>query len=104
MYTLIDSHEDLMFLNQELINRPYVAVDTEFRRTHKGEVERIKNNPCVFAAAGFGEVQGIDDFAATQDCCRSKIRRRPAYEYAHQNNPWMYFGFLFLDQANADQL
>ena len=35
MYTLIDSHEDLMFLNQELINRPYVAVDTEFRRTHK---------------------------------------------------------------------
>jgi len=35
LYTLIDSHEDLMFLNQELINRPYVAVDTEFRRTHK---------------------------------------------------------------------
>ena len=35
MYTFINSLDDLAFLNKELLNRPYVAVDTEFRRTTK---------------------------------------------------------------------
>ena len=35
MFTFIDSLEDLDFLNNELINKPYVGVDTEFRRTNK---------------------------------------------------------------------
>lgn len=35
MYTFINSIDDLDFLNQELITKPYVAVDTEFRRTNK---------------------------------------------------------------------
>lgn len=33
MFTFIDSIEDLAFLNKELLQRPYVGVDTEFRRT-----------------------------------------------------------------------
>ncbi|MEL0310147.1 MAG: ribonuclease D, partial [Gammaproteobacteria bacterium] len=35
MYTLIDSLEDLTFLNSELLSKPYVGIDTEFRRTTK---------------------------------------------------------------------
>ena len=35
MYTLIESIEDLEFLNQELLTKPFVGVDTEFRRTTK---------------------------------------------------------------------
>ena len=35
MFTLIDSLEDLAFLNKELLQKPYVGVDTEFRRTTK---------------------------------------------------------------------
>ena len=35
MFTFIDSIEDLAFLNKELLQRPYVGVDTEFRRTTK---------------------------------------------------------------------
>ena len=35
MYTFINSLDDLAFLNKELLNKPYVAVDTEFRRTTK---------------------------------------------------------------------
>mgnify|MGYP000392006418 FL=1 len=35
MFTYIDSLEDLEFLNQELNQKPFVAVDTEFRRTTK---------------------------------------------------------------------
>ncbi len=35
MFTYIDSLEDLSFLNQELLQQPYVALDTEFRRTTK---------------------------------------------------------------------
>ena len=35
MYTLIDSIEDLAYLNGELLNKPYLGVDTEFRRTTK---------------------------------------------------------------------
>lgn len=35
MYTFIDSIEDLSFLNDELLSKPYLAVDTEFRRTTK---------------------------------------------------------------------
>ena len=35
MFTFIDSIEDLAFLNQELLRRPHVAIDTEFRRTTK---------------------------------------------------------------------
>ena len=35
MFTFIDSIEDLAFLNRELLQKPYVGVDTEFRRTTK---------------------------------------------------------------------
>lgn len=35
MFTLIDSLDDLSFLNQELTRKPYLGVDTEFRRTTK---------------------------------------------------------------------
>lgn len=35
MYTFIDSIDDLAFLNEELLKKPYVGVDTEFRRTTK---------------------------------------------------------------------
>jgi len=35
LFTYIDSLEDLSFLNQELLQQPYVALDTEFRRTTK---------------------------------------------------------------------
>lgn len=35
MYTYIDSLDDLAFLNAELLEKPFVGVDTEFRRTTK---------------------------------------------------------------------
>ena len=35
MYTLIESIDDLAFLNKELLKKPFVGVDTEFRRTTK---------------------------------------------------------------------
>lgn len=35
MFTFIDSIEDLAFLNEELLLKSYVGVDTEFRRTTK---------------------------------------------------------------------
>ena len=35
MYTLINSLEDLAFLNKELLQKEFVGVDTEFRRTTK---------------------------------------------------------------------
>ena len=35
MFTLIESKEDLDFLNKELLNKSYLGVDTEFRRTTK---------------------------------------------------------------------
>ena len=31
MFTFIESIEDLAFLNKELLLKPYVGVDTEFR-------------------------------------------------------------------------
>ena len=35
MYTYVDSIEDLSFLSKELLTKPVLAVDTEFRRTTK---------------------------------------------------------------------
>ena len=35
MFTFIDSIEDLAFLNEELLNKSHIGVDTEFRRTTK---------------------------------------------------------------------
>ena len=35
MFTFVDSIEDLAYLNEELILKPYLGVDTEFRRTTK---------------------------------------------------------------------
>ncbi len=35
MFTVIDSIDDLAYLNKELLQKPYVGVDTEFRRTTK---------------------------------------------------------------------
>ena len=39
MYTFIENIEDLAFLNNELIDKPYVAIDTEFRRTSKDNMK-----------------------------------------------------------------
>ncbi len=39
MFTLIETSEDLLFLNQELLQCSYVAVDTEFRRTTKDNMK-----------------------------------------------------------------
>ena len=35
MYTLIESIDDLAYLNKELLKKPFLGVDTEFRRTTK---------------------------------------------------------------------
>ena len=35
MFIYIDSLKDLSFLNKELLQKPYLGVDTEFRRTTK---------------------------------------------------------------------
>ncbi len=39
MFTFIDSLDDLSYLNQELIKKPYLGVDTEFRRTTKDNMK-----------------------------------------------------------------
>lgn len=39
MYTFIDSLEDLAFLNKELLSKPYIGIDTEFRRTSKDNMK-----------------------------------------------------------------
>ena len=39
IFNLIEKAEDLEFLNQELVCRPYVGVDTEFRRTTKDNMK-----------------------------------------------------------------
>ena len=39
MFTLIENLEDLNFLNLELSNKPFVAIDTEFRRTSKDNMK-----------------------------------------------------------------
>lgn len=38
MFTYIDSINDLNFLNRELLQKPYLGIDTEFRRTSKEEI------------------------------------------------------------------
>lgn len=39
MFTFIDSLEDLSYLNKELSQKPYLGVDTEFRRTNKDNMK-----------------------------------------------------------------
>ena len=39
MFTLIQTSEDLMLLNEELLQCSYVAIDTEFRRTTKDNMK-----------------------------------------------------------------
>jgi len=39
LFTFIDTIEDLAFLNEELLLKPYVGVDTEFRRTTKDNMK-----------------------------------------------------------------
>ena len=39
MYTFIDSIDDLAYLNKELSIKPYLGVDTEFRRTTKDNMK-----------------------------------------------------------------
>ena len=39
MFTLIETEEDLDFLNTELLQKPYLGVDTEFRRTRKDNMK-----------------------------------------------------------------
>lgn len=39
MYTYIDNKHDLSFLNQELLTKSYLGLDTEFRRTRKDNMK-----------------------------------------------------------------
>ena len=39
MFTFVDSIEDLAYLNEELSQKPYLGVDTEFRRTTKDNMK-----------------------------------------------------------------
>ncbi len=39
MFTYIDNIEDLSLLNKELLDRPYLGLDTEFRRTTKDNMK-----------------------------------------------------------------
>ena len=39
MYTFINSLEDLAYLNKELLLKPYLGIDTEFRRTTKDNMK-----------------------------------------------------------------
>ena len=39
MFTLVETLEDLTFLNEELLHCPYIAIDTEFRRTTKDNMK-----------------------------------------------------------------
>jgi len=39
MFTLVETFEDLTFLNEELLHCPYIAIDTEFRRTTKDNMK-----------------------------------------------------------------
>ena len=39
MYTYINSKEDLNYLNHELLTKPFLGVDTEFRRTNKNNMQ-----------------------------------------------------------------
>ena len=39
MYTFIDTIENLAFLNKELLKKPYLGIDTEFRRTTKDNMK-----------------------------------------------------------------
>ena len=39
MFTLIETPEDLDILNKELLSRPYIAVDTEFKRKGKKDIK-----------------------------------------------------------------
>ena len=40
MFTLIETPEDLDILNKELLSRPYIAVDTEFKRKGKKDINK----------------------------------------------------------------
>ncbi len=52
MFTLIESIEDLETLNEELLKKSYVGVDTEFRRTNKANMRlallQINDNEEVY--------------------------------------------------------
>lgn len=39
MYTYIDNKDDLSFLNDELLLKPFIGIDTEFRRTSKDNMK-----------------------------------------------------------------
>ncbi len=39
IFNLIEKAEDLEFLNQELVSKPYLGIDTEFRRTTKDNMK-----------------------------------------------------------------
>ena len=61
MFTLIDSIEDLSFLNQELLTKYCLGVDTEFRRTHK------ENMKLALLQINDGEETYIVDTVAIKD-------------------------------------
>jgi len=66
MFTIIEGIEDLKILNKELMDRPYVGLDCEFRRTRKDNMKL-----CLLQINDGEEVYLIDTLAIKdpKECC-----------------------------------
>ena len=71
MYTYIDCVEDLSFLNKELLQKPYLGVDTEFRRTTKDNMRlallQVNDGDEIYLidTVSIGNPEGNYDFLIT---------------------------------------
>ena len=71
MYTYIDCLEDLSFLNKELLQKPYLGVDTEFRRTTKDNMRlallQVNDGDEIYLidTVSIGNPEGNYDFLIT---------------------------------------
>jgi len=73
MFTPIETSEDLLFLNQELLQCPCVGIDTEFRRTTKDNMKLAlmqvndSNEIYLIDCLQIKEPKGICSFLSSQD-------------------------------------
>jgi len=73
MFTPIETSEDLLFLNQELLQCPCVGIDTEFRRTTKDNMKLAlmqvndSNEIYLIDCLQIKEPKGICSFFSSQD-------------------------------------
>jgi len=71
LYTYIDCLEDLSFLNKELLQKPYLGVDTEFRRTTKDNMRlallQVNDGDEIYLidTVSIGNPEGNYDFLIT---------------------------------------